>query len=126
MKVRTGKKTEFYRTVWLDGSTLKMINQTLLPHRFGIYASLDYRHTAEAIKNMVVRGAPAIGATGAFGMAQAALGFSGSNMDAFGKNMKAAEKVLSSTRPTAYDLFHGIKTVMDGIKGAKDVTQAKK
>jgi len=126
MKVIIGGVRKDVRTLWLEGSVLRMINQPLLPYRFEIFESKDYRKTAGAIRTMVVRGAPAIGAAGAFGMAQAAVEFKGNSMDDFRKHMKEAERILSSTRPTAYDLFHGIKTVMDGMADAKDVGQAKK
>ncbi len=124
MKVRTGRSVKDYRAVWLDGSTVKMINQPLLPHFFRIASFKNHKETAKSISTMVVRGAPAIGATGAFGIAQATLEFRGTDMKKFRKHMSAAEKTLASTRPTAYDLFHGIKTVMDSIKNAKSVSEA--
>ena len=126
MKVKIGNKVEYFRTVWMEGPVIKMINQPLLPHRFEIYESGNHRQTAQAIKTMIVRGAPAIGATGAFGMAQAALEFRGDNLLNFKNFIKQAEKTLSSTRPTAYDLFHGIQTVLDGINTASTVGDAKK
>ena len=46
-----------------------MINQLLLPHKFDIYESRNYLETADAIKSMIIRGAPAIGAAGAYGIA---------------------------------------------------------
>ena len=112
MRVRKGGNVREYRTVWLEGCTVKMIDQPKLPHSFRIASMRNHRETAKAITTMVVRGAPAIGATGAFGIAQAALEFRGSDTGRFMEHMKAAEKTLSSTRPTAYDLFHGIRTVM--------------
>ena len=62
-----------YRTVWMQDNCVYLINQQLLPHKFEIYQSKNYIDTANAIKTMIVRGAPAIGATGAYGLAQAAL-----------------------------------------------------
>ena len=62
---------QHYRTVWLEGKTVRMINQPLLPHSFEITDLPTYQDTARAIKDMVVRGAGAIGATAGFGMAQA-------------------------------------------------------
>ena len=126
MKVKIGNRTDYFRTVWLEGPVVKMIDQPKLPHSFEIFESRDYIQTAKAISTMIVRGAPAIGATGAFGMAQAALGFIGSGLNGFRKHMNKAKLTLSSTRPTAYDLFHGIETVLDGIKTAKDVEEGKR
>ena len=62
-----------FRTVWIEGSTVKMIDQPRLPHQFRIVDMNTHHDTAKAISTMVVRGAGAIGATGALGMAQAAL-----------------------------------------------------
>jgi S-methyl-5-thioribose-1-phosphate isomerase len=124
MKVRIGRGTKEYRTVWLDGKAVKMINQPLLPHAFRIATLRNHGETARAISDMIVRGAPAIGATGAYGIAQATLEFRGNDMKKFKSYIKKAEKLMASTRPTAYDLFHGIKTVMDSIKKAKNVRDA--
>ena len=74
-----------YRTVWMQDDFVYLINQQLLPHKFEIYQSKNYLDTANAIKTMIVRGAPAIGATGAFGIAQAALEFKGNNPEDFKK-----------------------------------------
>ncbi len=126
MKVKTGSSVKDFRTVWLEGRTVKMIDQPKLPHAFRIASFPNHKLTAKSISTMVVRGAPAIGATGAFGIAQAALEFRGSDMKRFREHMKDAKKVLSSTRPTAYDLFHGINTVMEGIKSAGTVDEAQR
>ena len=48
-----------YRTVWLEGSTVKMIDQHKIPEEFAVAELADYKKTAEAIKTMVVRGAGA-------------------------------------------------------------------
>src|SRR5688572_31018556 len=60
------------RTVFWEDTQLKMIDQRILPSRFEILSFKDHVSVARAIKDMVVRGAPAIGATAAFGMALAA------------------------------------------------------
>lgn len=96
MKVR-GKD---YRTVWMDKGIVKLIDQLKLPQEFSIHECGNYRETADAIRNMVVRGAPAIGATACYGMAQAALK---------GVSLDIAVKELGSTRPTANDLYDAIK-----------------
>ncbi|MFH0956344.1 MAG: S-methyl-5-thioribose-1-phosphate isomerase [Candidatus Aenigmatarchaeota archaeon] len=125
MKVTSSGRTAEYRTIWLEGNVVKMIDQPKLPHFFRIAAAGNHKETADAIRTMVVRGAPAIGAAGAFGIAQAALEFRGTDMRKFSEHMKAAEKLLSSTRPTAYDLFHAIGAVMDSMKGAGNVASAR-
>ena len=104
-----------YRTVWMHDSNVYMINQQLLPHKFEIYKSSNYIDTANAIKTMIVRGAPAIGATGAFGIAQAALEFKGGNFDDFVEHIKKAENILKSTRPTANDLSYAVDSVKNKV-----------
>ena len=61
------------RTIWWESNTVKMIDQRILPLRFEILSYTHYEDVAEAIAEMVVRGAPAIGAAGGYGMALAAL-----------------------------------------------------
>ncbi|MFH1224809.1 MAG: S-methyl-5-thioribose-1-phosphate isomerase [Candidatus Diapherotrites archaeon] len=101
-----------YVTVWLEGSTVKMINQLLLPEKFEIAEFTDYAQTAKAIKTMVVRGAGAIGASAGYAMAQAFLA---------GEDAKEARRVIEATRPTAVDLFVATKMVFDaGERGGKE------
>ena len=61
-----------YRTVWMTDNVVYLINQPKLPHHFEVLPHHDTESVAIAIETMVVRGAGAIGATGAFGLAQAA------------------------------------------------------
>ncbi|MBN1867588.1 S-methyl-5-thioribose-1-phosphate isomerase [Candidatus Sumerlaeota bacterium] len=112
-----------YRTVWLDGSTVKTIDQPLIPHRFEILDLADYRATADAITTMIVRGAGAIGATGAYGMAQAMLQAS---PDRYTEEIEEAARVLAATRPTAQNLFYGIEKVQQAIREAADYESARR
>ncbi len=125
MKVKIGKRIKDYRTVWTDKEIVNMIDQTKLPGKFEIYKAKNYRETADAIRNMVVRGAPAIGATAAFGMVQAIMEFHGSDFEKFKFFIKNAEKSIKGTRPTAYDLFHGVDFVNEKIKNSNSVQEAK-
>ncbi|MEC8422395.1 MAG: S-methyl-5-thioribose-1-phosphate isomerase, partial [Myxococcota bacterium] len=106
------------RTVWLDGSTVRMIDQPRLPHAFRIADMPTHRDTARAITTMGVRGAGAIGATGAYGMAQAALE---APDDSFHAYVAEAAERMRSTRPTAQNLFYGITTVLQAIEAEGDV-----
>lgn len=99
MRIQVNDETKDYRSVWMEDDIVKMINQPLIPHKFEIYECRYYPHVAEAIKTMIIRGAPAIGAAGCYGMALAAL------QD---KELEKAAEVLRATRPTAYDLFDAI------------------
>jgi len=103
-----------------------LINQQILPHKFEIYKSKNYIDTANAIKTMIVRGAPAIGATGAFGIAQAALEFKCNNFEDFKQHIEKAEKTLKSTRPTANDLFYAIDFIKEKILNDFNVENARK
>ena len=112
-----------YRTVWMKNSDVKLINQTLLPHKFEIYTSRNHKETAAAIKTMIVRGAGAIGATAAYGVTQAALE---SKKENFHEYIKNAVKTLKSTRPTAQNLFTGIDYVHNAVKDLKDFDAVKR
>ncbi len=89
-----------YRTIWSDKTKecVSVINQTTLPHDFQIVDLLSSAEAAAAIKKMIVRGAPLIGVTGAYGMALAA------KEDPSDKALKAAYDLLHQTRPTAVNL----------------------
>jgi methylthioribose-1-phosphate isomerase len=106
-----------FRTVRLDGATVKLIDQPSLPHRFQIVDMPTHRETAMAIRDMTVRGAGAIGATGALGMAQAALEAPDKGFHAY---IAAAAQTLRSTRPTAQNLFYGIQHVLRAIEAEGD------
>lgn len=105
-----------YRTVWMEGSVIKLINQPLIPHKFEIVAMEDYKSTARAIKDMVVRGAGAIGATGGYGMAQVALE---AHSDRFDEHILMGAYTLRNTRPTAQNLFYAIDRVLGEIEKFK-------
>ncbi|HEX9045706.1 MAG TPA: S-methyl-5-thioribose-1-phosphate isomerase, partial [Verrucomicrobiae bacterium] len=72
MNVTVHGRTEHFRTVTFDirSNCVRLIEQRLLPHEFKVVATKNYRETARAITDMVVRGAGAIGATAAYGLAQ--------------------------------------------------------
>lgn len=89
-----------YRTIWLadDGWSVEIIDQTKLPHLFEIKCLLTLDDAAHAIRAMLVRGAPLIGATAAYGMA---LAMRGDSSDA---GLDHAYATLMATRPTAVNL----------------------
>jgi methylthioribose-1-phosphate isomerase len=100
------------RTVeWHEGA-VRMIDQTLLPHQTVILEYCDYRDVARAIKEMRVRGAPAIGATAAFGMALAARQSQAKDRAALLADLEEAGKILSATRPTAVNLFWAVRRML--------------
>jgi translation initiation factor eIF-2B subunit alpha/methylthioribose-1-phosphate isomerase len=120
MKVNVGNEKKEFRTVWMEGKTVKLIDQPKLPHKFEIYDSFDHKKTTEAIKTMVVRGAPAIGATAAYGMLQACLEAPENNFDNYVRN---AADTLRNTRPTAYNLFWAIDKMLKIIEKGSSVQE---
>ncbi|MHC1708381.1 MAG: S-methyl-5-thioribose-1-phosphate isomerase [Bacteroidales bacterium] len=114
-----------YRSVWMEGDKLFMIDQQLLPFRFQIVTTSDYHETCQKIKDMTVRGAGTIGAAAAFAMAQAFQELS------FKSNIRIEEAIaftekaksdIEATRPTARDLFYSVNRVFDKAIGAISVT----
>jgi len=114
-----------YRTVWMRDTSVYMINQLLLPFKFEIYQSKNYAETANAINTMIVRGAPAIGATGAFGLAQAALQYEGESYNEFEQYVGESFQLLNSTRPTANDLNYALNFVKSKMFAEGSITNSK-
>ncbi len=104
-----------YRTIWMEGQVVSMIDQVALPFRFAIFDSPDYRSTARAIREMTVRGAGAIGAAGGYGIAQAALE---APAEGFAEYVEEAAAALKSTRPTARNLFYAVDRVRGAVQKA--------
>jgi translation initiation factor eIF-2B subunit alpha/methylthioribose-1-phosphate isomerase len=85
-----------YRALWFENNTVKFIDQRKLPYEFKIFTAKNVNDIAFVIKDMIVRGAPAIGAAAAYGMALGA------------NNIQETANILRKTRPTANDLFYAI------------------
>jgi S-methyl-5-thioribose-1-phosphate isomerase len=108
MKVKLNGETRNIHTLWREGSQVKMIDQRLLPHRLEIITLVKHEQTAKAIKDMVTRGAGAIGCAAGYGMAQAALESQDFELDEFEKYIQGAAETIKGTRPTAVNLFHSV------------------
>lgn len=89
-----------------------MIDQTRLPNKFAYVSLRDYRQVAKAIKEMTVRGAPAIGVAAAMGLALAANASRTKNREQFMQELQTAAEVLRKSRPTAWNLFWAIDRVL--------------
>jgi len=100
------------RTVFWEAGQVCMIDQTIIPHRFEIARYDTYQDVATAIRVMVVRGAPAIGAAAGFGMALAAFNSPASSVEALRRDLQAAGELLAASRPTAVNLFWGIERML--------------
>ena len=123
MNVTLRGRTRHYRTVTFDRArnAVLLIEQRLLPHELKIVATKDFRETADAIRNMVVRGAPAIAATAAYGLAQSALAFRGCGLEKFSRHVEAVYKTLKAARPTAVDPVNAMNTVRAALRPGKTV-----
>ena len=101
-----------WRTIWLepDGRSVGVIDQTLLPHRFATRTLRSCAEAAEAIRSMVVRGAPLIGVTGAYGLMLAL------QHDPSDAALAHSVEQLNATRPTAVNLRWALERVRDVVQ----------
>ena len=113
-------------TVEWKNNTVVMIDQTKLPNKLVFVKYTNYKDVANAIKTLVVRGAPAIGVSGAFGLALAALQSKAKTKENLLEDLEKARKVLFETRPTAVNLAWGLEKIMKVTKEANDVSEIKK
>lgn len=114
------------RPVRWEGDALVLIDQTQLPHRFVEARYTDWREVAEAIRHMVVRGAPAIGAAAACGLVLAAEAISASSMSAFREQWLKAADAFASTRPTAVNLFWAIERMKRVVQRCDNPDEARR
>ena len=107
-----------YLTVRMEGESVFMVDQNLLPFEFSVKECKTWGDTCIAIKNMTVRGAGAIGASAGFAMAQAFMA---------SENPEHALERIKATRPTARDLFFAAETVYNAgqisVQAAVDEAQ---
>ncbi len=103
--------TTFRSIEWI-GHALKLLDQRKLPAETVYLEFTDYRDVADAIRQMVVRGAPAIGAAAAYGLALAAMYSDAQDVQALRRELEEAADVLRNSRPTAVNLFWAIDRVM--------------
>src|SRR5574340_1810216 len=113
------------RTVEWKDNMVVMIDQTKLPNELVYVKYTDYKDVADAIRNLIVRGAPAIGVSGAFGLALAALQSKATGKDDLIKDLEQAKKILFETRPTAINLAWGLERMMNVAKSGKDAPEIK-
>jgi methylthioribose-1-phosphate isomerase len=100
------------RSVDWHGDKVRMIDQRLLPAELRLVEYEDCREVAEAIRTMVIRGAPAIGAAAAFGMALAARQSQAQDRDELLIDLHAAAGVLRASRPTAVNLSWAVARLL--------------
>jgi len=110
---------------WKENSVV-MIDQTKLPNILEYVTYTDYNQVAEAIRTLVVRGAPAIGVSGAFGLALASLQSNAKEKGELINYLENAKKILFETRPTAVNLSWGLDKIMQIAKNAENVDEIRK
>ncbi len=114
MKIKMKDGSKELPAVWIEGETVKMIDQRYLPNELKFFTAEDHRDVHKAIKEMMVRGAPAIGVTAAFGIAQSKLQ---------GEDVEVAADSIRSARPTAYDLFYAVDYMLEHLKDARKAAE---
>jgi S-methyl-5-thioribose-1-phosphate isomerase len=125
MNVTVRGRTQHYRTVAFNRTrnVVRLIEQQLLPHEFKIVATKNFRETAAAIHDMIVRGAGAIGATAAYGLAQGALAFRGRNLPEFRRHVETVYQTLKAARPTAVDPVNAMNGVRAAMRAGRTVAE---
>lgn len=104
-----------FRTIWTtEDKYVEVIDQRKLPHEWVVEKLISYKDAERAIKDMVVRGAPLIGATAAYGIYLAARE---------GANMEEAFADLRASRPTAVNLFWALDRMKAKLANAADLVQ---
>ena len=125
MNVTVHGRTRHFRTVTFDTrrNAVLLIEQRLLPHKFQVVAALNFRETARAIQDMVVRGAGAIGATAAYGLAQGARAFRGRDLAKFRRCIERVSDTLKAARPTAVDPVNAMNFVRQAMRAGRTVEE---
>jgi S-methyl-5-thioribose-1-phosphate isomerase len=125
MNVTVRGRTRPYRTVSFDArrNAVLLIEQRLLPHEFKVVAARDFAATARAIRDMVVRGAGAIGATAAYGLAQGARAFRSRDVRAFERQVERVYQTLKQARPTAVDPVNAMNEVRARMAAGQTVAE---
>jgi methylthioribose-1-phosphate isomerase len=108
------------RSIEWYNDKVRMIDQRLLPAEFRLVEYDDYRKVAQAIRTMVIRGAPAIGAAAAFGMALAARESRAQDRNRLLADLRAAAEILRAARPTAVNLSWAITRLLRRAEAESD------
>ena len=113
------------KTVEWKNNSVIMIDQTKLPNTLEYVIYTDYNQIADAIRTLVVRGAPAIGISGAFGLALAVLQSNAIEKKELIDYLEKAKNILFETRPTAVNLVWGLEKIMQVANQASTVQEIK-
>jgi methylthioribose-1-phosphate isomerase len=114
------------RTVKWEKDKVVMIDQLRLPTQFRYVECTNHNQVADAIKRMVIRGAPAIGVAAAMALALAAKNSKAKNKDDLVNNLNAAAEIIRATRPTAVNLFWGVNQILKKVRTSSSGIEALK
>lgn len=98
-----------FKSIEYNGGELLLLDQRLLPAEITIFKCRDYKQVEFAIRDMVVRGAPAIGVAGAYGIVMAAKEYMDLSRDVFLEKLEEARRLIGKSRPTAVNLMWAVK-----------------
>jgi methylthioribose-1-phosphate isomerase len=110
---------------WL-GDRVKLLDQTKLPRKESYLEFSRYQDIASAITGLKIRGAPAIGIAGSYGLALGALKIRAQDADDFRRELRAVSRALAATRPTARNLFRALERMEKVAEKGEDVERIKK
>ncbi len=116
---------DYLSVEWL-GNRVKILDQTRLPQEEVYLELASYQDIATAIKELKVRGAPAIGVAGAYGIALGALGIKANSKEDFLKEFRQVSRAIAGTRPTARNLFQAVERMEQVAEAGKDVEEIKR
>ncbi len=108
-----------------EKNNIVMIDQTLLPAEYRVIECSTVESLCEAISSLRVRGAPALGAAGGFGVALSAFRSNAASLDELLEDVKEAGETIIATRPTAVNLSWGVKRVIRAVDDARNVKEAR-
>lgn len=118
------EESRVYTLIW-DGSVLKLLDQRRLPFKEVYLECRSAASVARAIREMVVRGAPAIGVAAGYGVALAALEFKGNDKQKFIEHVNKSIKLLSGSRPTAVNLFWALGRMKNVLENTPELDVSK-
>lgn len=107
-------------TIEFKNERLYLIDQRKLPEELSIFECQNYKDVVFAIKEMIVRGAPAIGVTGAYGLVLAAKEFINLSKEEFFRKIKESAQIIGNSRPTAVNLMWAVKRMEDIMEANND------
>ncbi len=119
------KESEVETIRWVDG-VVEILDQRLLPHRVRYLRLRSARQVAKAIKDMAIRGAPAIGVAAAMGLALTAYRCKSENRDKILRRLRRSYEILRDSRPTAVNLFWALDRVMRAAESSESADEVRR